>query len=68
MTTRVLGRLFGVLVVVSILAGCAGTGSSAGNGSITNTQFTQDDECRRAGGFWTGTVCTFAGAGGGGGY
>ena len=64
MTTRVLGRRFGpLLVVVSILVGCASTGSNAGNGSTT--QFTEDDQCKRSGGFWTGTRCEFSGAGGG---
>jgi len=65
MTTRVLGRRFGpLLVVASILMGCATTGSSAGNGSPT--RFTQDDQCKREGGSWTGTRCEFSGAGGGG--
>ena len=65
MATRVLARRVGpFLVVASILAGCATTGSSAGNGPTT--RFTQDDDCKRAGGSWTGTRCEFSGAGGGG--
>jgi hypothetical protein len=49
MTARVLGRRFGpLLVVVSILVGCASTGSNAGNGSTT--QFTEDDQCKRSAG------------------
>jgi hypothetical protein len=71
MVTRVLGRRFGpLLVAAGILGGCASTGSHAGNGSAagngSTTRFTQDDQCKREGGSWTGTRCEFSGAGGGG--
>jgi len=59
MTIRNLRRLFGAFAVASVLVGCA-TGS-------TTTVFSQDDECRRAGGLWTGSRCDHSGSGGGGG-
>ncbi len=56
---RTLRALIGALTVAGLLMGCAGT---------PNTQISSDDDCRRAGGFWTGVKCDYSGGGGGGGY
>jgi len=52
MTMRNLRGLIGALAVAIMLAGCGGS---------TTTVFTQDDQCRRSGGFWTGSKCDFSG-------
>lgn len=57
MIKRSFRGFFGALAVASILAGCAGS---------TTTVLSADDDCKRSGGFWTGTRCEFSGGGGGG--
>jgi len=56
MTTRRLRQLIGALAAASVLAGCAESTSSA-----APSPFTQDDQCRRSGGFWTGSRCAAMG-------
>jgi hypothetical protein len=58
MMTRLLRGLIGALGVAFMLTGCGGSAS---------TVLSQDDECRRSGGYWTGTKCELSGGGGGGG-
>ncbi len=60
MTIREFRGFIGALGVAIMLVGC---------GESATTVLTQDDECRRSGGFWTGSRCDYSsGGGGGGGY
>jgi len=59
MIMRNLRGLLGALIVAGLLMGCAGSAA---------TRLSEDDDCRRSGGFWTGSKCDFSGGGGGGGY